>query len=177
MQPSHLALAGVLLAGGGLLLRDAGPSTSSNSPASSAPAAMPAPPPPLADGHYVLVVEGDRNGLKVTHASRKQDPWAGVPKGFTSNWRLVVLDAADRMLAEVPLDVSAFDTSPAAVGKPLRVEGCEVRDSRIGMLVNAPRFDAAASYRFERRDAGGDEPVVLGTYDAALVRRLAEDVR
>lgn len=171
MHLSHLTLAALALAATTLLL-GGGPQ------AAHAPNTPPQDPltPPRADGHYVLVVQGDRNGLTITHANRKVDPYAGTPKGLTSDWRLTIHDAAGALLADVPLDVSPFDTRPEAVGRGVRVEGCQVHDSHIAMLVNAPRFAEAASYRFARGAAGTRE-VVLGTYDAALVRALAEDVR
>ena len=80
------------------------------------------------DGHYVLVVEGDRDGLDVTFASKKDAPWAGAPKGFSSAWRLEVLDAAGAALAAVPLDVRPFATHAGAKGKPAVVRGCVVVD-------------------------------------------------
>ncbi|HEB52803.1 MAG TPA: hypothetical protein ENI87_06075 [bacterium] len=129
-------------------------------------------PPPRADGHYVLVVEGDRNHLGVTFARHKAAPWAGVPKGFASDWHLRVLDAAGAELAVVPLDVRPFATRPEQLGQPAQVHGCIVVDSRIGMLVNVPAFGAAARYEFRR--AEGQGPVVIGEVDGDTVRRLCE---
>ena len=159
-----LGAAALLAAAGWLWLDGATPRTM-----------LPPPPPPVADGHYVLVVEGDRNALAVTHANRKTDPWAGVPKGFTSAWMLVIRDDRGAMLAEVPLDVTPFATGAGELGKPVRVEGCVVRDSRVAMLVNVPRFAAAASYAFTRVDGG--RTVALGAVAAETVRELAGDLR
>jgi|GEM_PF-5825287 len=131
---------------------------------------------PQADGHYVLVVEGDRLGLDVSFASRKQAPWAGRPKGFESSWRLTVLDVAGTPLADIPLDVRPFATDPASHGKPAVVRGCVVIDSKIGMLVNVPRFTQASSYRFSREDARG-VITLLGDVPAAKVRDLSGDQR
>jgi hypothetical protein len=119
-------------------------------------------------GHYVLVVEGDRAALAVTAASRKADPWGGVPKGLVSTWSLAIHDADGGLLATVPLDVSPF-----AVDGPrgVRVEGCVVRDSRIGMLVNVPAFARAATYTFTRDDGGAVRH--LGTTTASQVQQLA----
>ena len=119
----------------------------------------------------MLVVEGDRDQLAITHASAKPDPWAGVPKGFSSRWTLTVKDERGATLAEVPLDVSKFAVGAAEKGRPLRVEGCIVRDSHIAMLVNVPRFDAAATYTLTRID--GDTVHVLGTATGAHVLDLA----
>ncbi|MCA8964555.1 MAG: hypothetical protein KDC48_06705, partial [Planctomycetes bacterium] len=114
-----------------------------------------------------LVVDGDRNGLAITFASHKVDPWGGVAKGLKSDWRLVIRDARGELLAEVPLDVSQFATNAADVGRARRVEGCIVIDSHIAMLVNAPTFAAAASYEFYRGD------VRIGRTSGDDVRRLA----
>ncbi|MCB9883973.1 MAG: hypothetical protein H6838_00700 [Planctomycetes bacterium] len=138
----------------------------SPSPAPAANLAVPAAP-PRADGHDVLVVDGDRNGLAITFASHKVDPWGGVAKGLKSDWRLVIRDARGELLAEVPLDVSQFATNAADVGRARRVEGCIVIDSHIAMLVNAPTFAAAASYEFYRGD------VRIGRTSGDDVRRLA----
>lgn len=120
-----------------------------------------------ADGHLVLIVQGDRDQLAITGAVPKTDPWAGVPKGMTSDWRLEIRAADQSLLASVPLDVTPFATEPQAQHRPLRVEGCIVIDSRIAMLVNVPHFAAAASYAFFRG------ATALGSTDAAAVVRLA----
>ena len=130
---------------------------------------------PVANGHYVLVVEGDRDRLTITHASAKTDPWAGVPKGLSSTWTLSVHDARGTTLATVPLDMRRFAIGAAERGRPVQVEGCVVRDSRIAMLVNVPRFDAAATYTLTRTD--GDKAHVLGIATAAHVHDLAEGGR
>jgi hypothetical protein len=162
MQVSHLLGAGILLAGLGFLFVPGGPA--------GHPAEPPAAPP--ASGHCVLVVEGDRDRLAITHAVRKPDPWAGVPQGFASDWTLAIRDAGDRVLAEVPVDVSKFETGALQKGQALRVEGCIVKDARIAMLVNVPWFETAATYEFARAgDAGGR--VAIGSVPAATVQRLA----
>ena len=159
MQLTHLLGASALLAGLGLVLapRDDGSASVPTQP----------PQPPEANGHFALVVEGDRDQLSVTAASHKQDPWAGVPKGFSSTWALSIRDAAGAELANVPLDLSKFDLDPAHKGKPLRVQGCIVKDSHIAMLANVPSFPNAATYVFLRAET------VIGTVEGATVRQLA----
>jgi hypothetical protein len=105
--------------------------------------------------------------VSITAAVPKTDPWAGEPKGMTSDWRLEIRAADQSLLASVPLDVTPFATDAAAQHRPLRVEGCIVIDSRIAMLVNAPRFAEAASYTFHRGN------VLLGTTSAEQVAKLA----
>lgn len=163
--PSLLGAAALLAAGVWFVSTDARPPAGPGTP--------PGPPaPPVADGHYVLVVDGDRNALTITHARHKQDPWAGVPKGFASDFRLTVRDGSGAVLADVPLDVTPFLTGAADVGTPVRVEGCIVRDPHIAMLVNVPAFAAAARYDFARREPGG-AVAQLGAVNAATVRELA----
>jgi hypothetical protein len=156
MHASHLLCAGALFAGVGLLFSPGDPTTTTTTS-----------PPPAAEGHYVLVVEGDRDRLQVTHCRHKPDPWAGVPKGFTSEWSLVIRDGSGAVLAHVPLDVARFATDAAQQGKAVRSTGCIVHDPRIAMLVNVPCHAAAASYTFAR----GKTP--LGEVDGDAVRRLA----
>lgn len=137
--------------------------------AAAAPASAVAP-----AGHYVLVVEGHRDLLTITAASAKADPWAGVPKGFDSAWRLRVEDRDGAPLADVPLDVRPFDVAPGALLRPTRVQGCVVTTAAIGMLVNVPAYANAARYTFTRPgEAGEAEQQVLGVVDAATVRALA----
>lgn len=159
MQPSLLLGAGAALAGLGLFL--------SVGEGAGASAATVPPPPPAAAGHFAFVVEGDRDQLTITHASAKPDPWAGVPKGFTSDWALSIRDQRGAELARVPLDLSKFDLSPQGKGKPRQVEGCIVHDSRVAMLANAPAFADAASYVFLRGET------LVGAVDAAAVQKLA----
>lgn len=137
----------------------------------AATAAHVAPTPPTANGHFVLVVEGDREALAITHAAAKTEPWAGAPKGLLSHWRLAIHDGNGELLADVPLDMSKFELAPQARGTT-RVEGCLVRSGNIGMLVNVPAFASAATYTFTRPgDAGGT--VAIGSVPGGTVRDLA----
>jgi len=129
------------------------------------------PAPAAAVGHYALVVEGDATRLAITHAVVKASPWAGVPTGLTSLFQLSIRDAAGAELASVPIDLSRFDTDPTHVGRPLVVEGCEVRDTRIALLVNVPRYTEAAEYRI----VNGER--LLGTAPAATVKTMAGDTQ
>lgn len=174
MQTSHKLGAGVLLAAIGWFAASAAlPSSgdaASHALAAGTPPAIPAEP-PVANGHWTLVVDGDRDRLTITGAVRKNDPWAGVPKGLKSAWTIVI-DATDgSRLAEVPLDLVHFDTAPARKGGAVAVQGCVVRDPHVAMLVNVPAFASAASYTFVRRDAEGIAE--LGTVTAARVTELA----
>ncbi|MFT7535126.1 MAG: hypothetical protein ACI85K_001077 [Hyphomicrobiaceae bacterium] len=148
------------------------PSASSPSGTIATPIVALPPAPPMANGHFVLVVEGDRNGLAVTFASKKTSPWAGVPKGFDSKWRASILDGKGAELANVPVDVRPFATDAQSVGKGPRVQGCIVIESKIGLLLNVPAFAAAQSYEFSRTDAAGVK-TALGTMSGNAVRDLA----
>jgi len=99
-----------------------------------------------ARGHLVLVVEGDVTRLRITAAVAKPDRWAGVPKGLTSDFALVVQDRQGKDLVRVPLDLSAFETDAAKVGTPVVVTGCEVKSASIGVLLNVPALPDAARY-------------------------------
>lgn len=159
MQLSHLLGVGLTLASLGYLFsgRDGAGASATETP--SGPAA--------AKGHYVFVVEGDRDHLTITHANQKQDPWAGVPTGFTSDWSLSIRDGLGQELANVPLDLSKFDLSPQAQGQARRSEGCIVIDARVAMLANVPCYEDAFRYTFLH---GKTEH---GSVDAATVRQLA----
>lgn len=166
MHTSHLLGAGaVCVALGWFLVTD-------TPPVPPAAPSVPAVERPVANGHYVLVVEGTRNELAITAASHKADAWAGVPKGLSSAWRLRIADANGTTLAEVPLDMRPFDTDANAPLRPVRVEGCIVHSGAVGMLVNAPAFAAAASYTFLRPEPQG-EPTPIGSATGEQVRTLA----
>jgi hypothetical protein len=134
---------------------------------------QPLPPTPaVANGHYTLVVEGDRNALAITTAVWKEAPWAGVATGFASKWQLRILAADGALLAAVPLDVSSFATGLHEVGKAPTVTGCVVRDSKIGILVNVPAFAAAHAYQFVRDD-GFAQPTGLGTIAGSQIANMS----
>tara|TARA_R110002072_G_scaffold109160_1_gene236328 strand:- start:105094 stop:105675 length:582 start_codon:yes stop_codon:yes gene_type:complete len=189
MQLSHVLGAGVLIAAIGYSLRsnadannrhvidpNSPAAASSSAASSSAPTLAPVPStplaPPVADGHYVLVVEGDRNAVSVTFARKKAARWGGVPKGFDSTWRVSIRDGGGKELANVPLDVRPFATDAQSVGKGPRVHGCVVIESKIGLLLNVPAFAEAASYEFFRTESDAVK-VALGTMTGAAIRELA----
>lgn len=128
-------------------------------------------PPAAGPGHLVLIVEGTVRALDITAAVAKPDPWGGVPKGLRSPFELRILAEDGGELAVLPLDLSAFDTDPESIGRPLVVQGCLVRDWRIGLLVSVPDFDAAARYRFER------DGVAIGEVAGETVRQLRRGQR
>lgn len=160
------------LLGGVLLIAAIGWFATGSGPNSGdQPPVQPPAEPPVADGHFALVVQGDRDQLTITHAVPKTDPWAGVPKGLTSSYTLRIRDAGGALLAEIPIDLSHFDLAADRKGGAVKVEGCEVRDPHVTTLVNAPRFAEAASYAFMRRDIGGE--VALGSVTGEQVQNLA----
>src|SRR5262245_50654942 len=124
-----------------------------------------------ARGHFVLVTEGDVTRLRITQAVAKPDRWAGVPKGLTSEFALVVQDQQGKDLVRVPIDLSAFETDPAKVGTPVVVNGCEVRSASIGVLLNVPSLPDAARYVIVRGKA------TLGGATAAELDALQRRVR
>ena len=171
MQLLPLLGAGAAIAAAALLL-DLAPATAGTAQP-SAPAIAPANATArvAAAGHDVLVVQGDRDRVVVTHVVKKTDPWAGNPKAMASDWRLEIRAADGALLDTVLLDLTPFATRVEDKGRARRVEGCVVIDSRIAMLVNAPRHHDAAVYEFFR---GTDS---LGRYDAVEILRLAEGGR
>lgn len=138
----------------------------------SAPPAANAPGPqdPPA-GHLVLVVEGDVRSLSITHAAAKPASWGGGVKGLKSPFMLRLLDAKGAELLAIPVDLSAFDTDPTRIGKPLVVQGCVVRDWRIGTLLNVPDLPQVSRYVFTR------DGVEIGATSAATVARLLGESR
>lgn len=128
----------------------------------------PATPPqaPVNPGHLTLVVEGNVQRLDITHAVAKPDPWGGIPTGLTSAFELRIEGADGSTFARVPVDLSRFATDPSRIGKPPVVTGCDVKDSRIGILMNVPDHPTAARYVFVH----GEQ--IVGEVPAARVRAL-----
>ncbi len=134
-------------------------------------AVPPQEPAPSEPGHLVLVVEGTVKQLRVTHAVKKADAWAGLPQGLTSEFALVMLDAAGKEVQRLPLDLSKFETDESKVDAPVVVEGCIVRSPKIGTLLNIPFRADVATYRFVRGDRA------LGEVDAASMQRMTSEAR
>ena len=103
-----------------------------------------------AQGHLVLLVAGTPKALRITHAVAKPSAWGGAPKGLKSPFRLRLLDRGGRLLREVPIDLSAFDTDEDAPARGRRVDGCKVRCSRIALLVNVPNLPTTARLELVR---------------------------
>lgn len=100
-------------------------------------------------GHLILLIEGDAHGLRVSHITAKQAPYNPV-RGVQTRYEVVVHDGNHKVLGRYPLDLSHFDLDPKNVGKPLRVEGCEVIDTKVAMLTNIPWFPNASFLEIER---------------------------
>jgi len=115
-------------------------------------------------GHLILQIEGDANRLSVTRITPKKS--ACNRDARVSPFRVVLLDAAGQTLGSYPLDLSMFDMNPAQAGKPLRVQGCEVRDTRVAALANVPYFASATALRILR---GGQ---LLGALDHVAYEKL-----
>lgn len=112
-------------------------------PSTSRPSA-----PPLQAGHLILHVEGDIRRLQVTWITPKKSEYNKV--SGTSPFSVVLLDAAGQELGSYPVDLSRFDLDARNIGKPLRVEGCEVWDTKISTIVNVPYLPAASAVEFRR---------------------------
>lgn len=106
--------------------------------------------PPTVPGHLILVVEGDANGLSVTHITSKKEPYA-PPRHVDGDWTVSVRRADGLELGRFPIDLSRFDLNPARVGQGLRVDGDVVWDTRVATLVSIPQLEDAADLVFHRR--------------------------
>jgi hypothetical protein len=126
----------------------------------------PVPPGPPKYGHLIVQLEGNVHGLTVTWITPKTSGYNETR--IKSSFEVDLFDGAGAKLGTYPIDLSAFDTDPARIGKPLRVQGCEIRDSRIVTIVNVPYFKATASMRIR---SGG---IVIGRLGAARIGMLTE---
>ena len=100
-------------------------------------------------GHLILLIEGDAGGLRVTHITAKRDAYNPV-HGSRTPYQVVVHDATHKVLGRYPLDLSNFDLDPNNAGKPLRVQGCEVIDTKVAMLTNIPWFPNASFLEIQK---------------------------
>lgn len=115
-------------------------------------------------GHLILQIEGNANALRVTRITPKKSGYN--PTSRTSPYQIELLDAGGQVLGSYPLDLSLFDMNPARVGKPLRVQGCEVRDTRVATLANVPYLAHAVTVRILRGNR------VFGFLNTASYRKL-----
>lgn len=129
-------------------------------PSEATPAAAPRRP----FGHLILQIEGDANGLRVTWITPKQSAYN--PSTRTSPYRIELLDADGMVAGVYPLDLSQFDMNPARVGKPLRVQGCEIRDTRVATIANVAFLAGATAARIMRGNRQ------LGSLDSTTYQRL-----
>lgn len=120
---------------------------------------------PAISGHLLLVVEGDANGLRVSHITPKQDPH-NPTRGLESEWSVAVLSFDGSELGRFPVDLSQFDLDPARVGQPLRVEGDVVWETQVATLVSIPYFANAEGLVFRRQRR------VVSTVPAEVYLRL-----
>ena len=96
-------------------------------------------------GHLILQIEGNANALRVTRITPKKSGY-NTTKGV-SPYHIALLDAGGQVLGSYPLDLSMFDMNPAQVGKPLQVQGCAIRDTRVAALTNVPYLATASAIR------------------------------
>ncbi|GDY02290.1 hypothetical protein LBMAG49_16190 [Planctomycetota bacterium] len=136
-----------------------------------AAATLPAQGSEAANGHLILIVQGNVQQLTITHAVAKADPFAGAPKGLQSRFAVRLLGDKDQELLSVPIDLSRFDTDKSHIGKPKRVQECEIWSSAIALSVNVPRIEAVRRYEFTC------DGLPIGSTNAATVLRQIGEVR
>ena len=138
-------------------------------------AASPQDPPARDPGTWILMIEGDANGLAVTRAAAK--PFAYREPRIESEWRVVLLDKNGKEIAAPPLDFSPFCMEHAHVGQGPHVTGDYSREHRVVFTVKVPARADVAQIRIEHRVAGRT-PEVLGRIDRNalidLVRKSEE---
>jgi hypothetical protein len=126
--------------------------------------------PPASKGHLVLLIEGDAHGLRITHITAKRDPYNPV-YGARPPHDIVLYDQNARELGRYPLDLSRFDLDPANAGKPPRVQGCEVIDTKVVLLANIPWLPNASFLEIEKGTTSVGE---LAASDYARLVSMAE---
>lgn len=115
-------------------------------------------------GHLIVQLEGNIHGLNVTWITPKTTGYNKTR--VTSPFEIDLFNGAGAKLGTYPIDLSRFDTNPRSVGKPLRVQGCEVLDSKIVTMVNVPFIANTASMQIRNRG------IVIGRLGADQLARL-----
>lgn len=118
-------------------------------------------------GHLVLQIEGDANALGVTWITPKTSGYN--KQRITSPYSVVLLGGRGDVLGSYPLDLAPFDLDPLRVGQPLKVTGCEVRDTRVATLHSVPYLDGLDSIQIRR---GGR---LLGRVAGVDLQRMIEE--
>ena len=135
-------------------------------------AASPQDPPARDPGTWILMIEGDANGLAVTRAAAK--PFAyREQRAVASEWRIVMLDKSGKEIAVVPLDFSPFCMEHAHVGRGPHVTGDYSREHRVVFTVKVPARADIATIRIEHAESGKAREV-LGRIDRDAVIDLVK---
>lgn len=121
---------------------------------------------PAAPGHYVLLIEGNVSNLHVAKMFPKASGYNQV--STRSEFTVDLFDGNGGILGSYPLDLSQFETDAAKIGRGIRVQGCEVRDTNIAALINVPHF--ANTTRIQVRRGR----IVLSEIGAAQIAQLAQ---
>ena len=117
-------------------------------------------------GHLILQLEGNVTALNVTWITPKRSGYNRTK--HQGKFAVDLLDANGGQIGTYPIDLSRFDRNPGNIGKRIRVEGCEVLDTRIVTIVNVPWSEKLASLRIRHGNK------VIGGLDAASTVKLVE---
>ncbi len=124
-------------------------------------------PPP---GTWILQVEGDSSGLRVTQATHKQFEFR-APRRFLSTYRVRLLDASGEILKSIPVDFTDFCLDPSHRGQKDHMRGDVVRPHKVVTTIKVPALPGVSEIHITK--VVGKKITVLGKVDRKTVLSLA----
>ena len=128
------------------------------------------PPAPKDPGTWILQIEGNSAGLRVTGATHK-DFGFRAQRHLASRYRLRLLDAKGRQLSSIPIDLTDFCLDPSHRGKKDHVRGDVIIQHKVVTSVKVPALPAVAEIQII--NLVGKQANVLGKVDRKSIITLA----
>lgn len=130
---------------------------------------VPEKPAPKTPGTWILQIEGDSAGLRVTGVSHKKFSFR-ARRRLTSRFRIRLLDAKGKLLSSIPVDLTDFCLDPAHRGKKDHVRGDVIIQHKVVTTIKVPALTDVAEIHIAR--LVGKNLKVLGKIDRKSVTGL-----
>lgn len=120
-------------------------------------------------GTWILQIEGDSAGLRVTRATHKDFEFR-APRRLLSRYRVRLLDANGKLLSSIPVDFTDFCLDPAHRGQKDHMQGDVITHHKVATTVKVPALPGVAEVQIA--NVVGKHTTVLGRIDRKSVLTL-----
>ena len=128
------------------------------------------PPAPKTPGTWILQLEGDSAGLRLTGATHKGFDYR-ARRHLASRFRLRLLDADGKQLSSIPVDLTDFCLDPTHRGKKDHVRGDVIVQHTVVTTIKVPALPTVAKIQIVKLVGG--KASVLGNVDRKTILTLA----